>query len=238
MRFTGHLYLAHSSHASGCVAAVRRSRPAIVAPPAEVESRFAVNAPHNSFIVYSKFENLECEVRTVTLKPQDLAVVLEYVLTDGEYPTYESVARALHMTPSNVFASAKRAVNARLLQQQDRRVLRPIRSGIEEFIVHGARYAFYPERGSPTRGTLTAHAAPPLNRDIATDPSPPVWPDPEGAAFGPALKPLWPNAGPAARADPRLHELLALTDALRGGRARERKLAQEFLHRRLNGDWT
>lgn len=37
----------------------------------------------------------------------------------------------------------------------------------------------------------------------------------------------------AARRDPALYELLALVDALRGGRARERKLAQDELARRF-----
>ena len=38
----------------------------------------------------------------------------------------------------------------------------------------------------------------------------------------------------AARSSPKLYELLALIDTLRVGRARERKLAEEELKRRLD----
>jgi hypothetical protein len=37
----------------------------------------------------------------------------------------------------------------------------------------------------------------------------------------------------AARSDPKLYELLALVDAIRVGRARERKLAESELEKRL-----
>jgi hypothetical protein len=39
----------------------------------------------------------------------------------------------------------------------------------------------------------------------------------------------------AAKQDPQMYEALALIDALRGGRARERKLAAELLTKALDG---
>jgi hypothetical protein len=51
--------------------------------------------------------------------------------------------------------------------------------------------------------------------------------------LGRAVAPLYRSAPLAAAEDPRLHELLALVDALRVGRARERTLAREELDRRL-----
>jgi hypothetical protein len=61
----------------------------------------------------------------------------------------------------------------------------------------------------------------------------PVWPDPEGEVRGEELRPLYRSAPGAARKDPALYELLALVDAIRGGRARERNLAVEELKGRL-----
>lgn len=58
---------------------------------------------------------------------------------------------------------------------------------------------------------------------------------PRGTARGVALEPLYPTAPAAARADPQLYQCLALIDALRSGRARERNLAEEHLTRLLNG---
>jgi hypothetical protein len=60
-----------------------------------------------------------------------------------------------------------------------------------------------------------------------------VWPDAEGDVRGVTLEPLHKTAPKAARKDPVLHELLALIDALRDGRARERQLAEHELSARL-----
>ena len=62
---------------------------------------------------------------------------------------------------------------------------------------------------------------------------PPVWPDPEGTVRGEELRPLYRSAPAAARRDPALYELLALVDAVRAGRPRERKLAVAELEARL-----
>ena len=50
---------------------------------------------------------------------------------------------------------------------------------------------------------------------------------------GATLEPLHKAAPKAARKDPALHELLALIDALRDGRVRERQLAEKELSARL-----
>jgi hypothetical protein len=108
------------------------------------------------------------------------------------------------------------------------------RSSLLEFLVHGIRYAFPAEIGPPTRGIPTSYAAPPLSRAIAdAGDLPPVWPCPDGKVRGYSFVPLHKNVPKAALADERLYELLALVDALRNGRARERKLASQELTRRL-----
>ena len=60
-----------------------------------------------------------------------------------------------------------------------------------------------------------------------------MWQDPEGEVRGQAVKPLYPSVVQAAKLDPMLHDLLALVDALRLGRARERKIAETELRQRL-----
>jgi hypothetical protein len=49
------------------------------------------------------------------------------------------------------------------------------------------------------------------------------------------LVPLYRSAPDAALRDPALYEWLALVDALRSGKARERRMAGEELARRLDG---
>jgi hypothetical protein len=58
---------------------------------------------------------------------------------------------------------------------------------------------------------------------------------PQGPVAGYEITPLYPSAPKAAKLDARLYELLALIDALRTGKARERKLAQDMICQRLTG---
>jgi len=108
------------------------------------------------------------------------------------------------------------------------------RSALLEFLLHGVRYAFPAEKGSPTRGVPTSYAAAPLRKSIAdAGELPPVWPYADGPVRGYSFTPLHKNVPQAALEDKRLYELLALVDALRDGRARERELAVKELTKRL-----
>jgi hypothetical protein len=107
---------------------------------------------------------------------------------------------------------------------------RPNVRAIEEFLIHGIKYAFPAERGGPSRGIPTSYAAAPLNRLIAAGDEPiPVWPHAKGEKRGIALAPLYKMAPIAALKDALLYEALALVDAIRDGRARERALAEQEL---------
>jgi hypothetical protein len=164
------------------------------------------------------------------LMPQDLLVALKLALNDADRPpSYNALAHELAMSPSKVHDAVKRATMAGLLVV-DRK---PHRRALIEFILHGVKYAFYTRRGPVTRGLPTAHAAPPLSNEILDGELPPVWPDPQGSVRGEAIEPLHRSVPQAARNDPRLYELLALVDAIRIGRARERKLAGKHLEQRL-----
>ncbi|MDR1989844.1 MAG: hypothetical protein LBQ09_06385 [Acidobacteriaceae bacterium] len=165
------------------------------------------------------------------LLPQDMIVLVKLVSYGGERPPITQVADDLALSPSQVHASFKRLERARLIDVQTGR---PLRKAVEEFLVHGVKYAFPVQRGETTRGMPTAHAAPPLCDQIAGNGDlPPVWPDPNGKVRGATLEPLHKVAPKAARKDPALYELLALVDALRDGRVRERQLAEKELSVRL-----
>ena len=128
----------------------------------------------------------------------------------------------------------KRAVAARLMSDAASSTGRPLRPQLLEFLVHGVKYAFPPERGELTRGVPTGYAAPPLNSQIVgSNEPPPVWPYAEGNTRGYALAPLYRTVPQAAMRDPDLYQLLALVDAIRDGRTRERSLAEKALEKRL-----
>ena len=163
------------------------------------------------------------------LKPQDLVVVLKLAVIDGSWPSFSALGLDLGISSSEVHAGVKRATKAHLLVPGRK----PNKANLYEFIAHGVRFAFYAQRGEITRGMPTAHAAPPLREEILAGDLPPVWPDPEGEVRGETFQPLYRAVPTAARNDARLYELLALVDAIRGGRARERALAIKLVKERL-----
>jgi hypothetical protein len=166
-----------------------------------------------------------------SLLSQDVVVLAKLVSYGGQRPSIAQVASDLVLSPSQVHASLKRLERSRLIDAQTGR---PLFKAVEEFLIHGVKYAFPVRRGEATRGLPTAYAAPPLSGQIADSGDlPPVWPDAEGDVRGVTLEPLHKSAPKAARRDPVLHELLALIDALRDGRVRERQLAEKELSARL-----
>jgi predicted nucleotidyltransferase len=170
----------------------------------------------------------------VTIKPQDILFLLKLVVLANKPWSFNKIAVELGMSSSEVHAAAQRAVAAGLATR-DRGTIRPNLRNLEEFLLHGIRYVFVPEVGRLTRGMPTAYAAPPLaGHVVAGIEPPPVWPDPEGNQRGEAFSPLYKSAPGAAKRDPELYTLLALVDAIRGGRARERDIAIKELKKRLD----
>lgn len=172
----------------------------------------------------------------LVLRPQDLLVLfrLALVASADDTPTYAALAAELSLTASEVHAAVSRAIAAQLAVKDSagrpRARLEPLRL----FVHHGARYCFPATRGPQTRGVPTGYAAAPLS-DLIRAPAgepPPVWPDKDGTVRGETLYPLYPTVPQAARRNPVLHELLALFDAVRGGRPRERDLALQLLDQR------
>ena len=169
----------------------------------------------------------------MNLKPQDVMVVLKLCRYQGKRPPISVIAANLGLSPSEVHASLKRLQLARLLHGPEMQS-KPNLSALEEFLLHGLKYAFPAERGQVTRGVPTSYAAPPLRKAVVPgDEFPPVWPWRDGETRGIALKPLYRTALVAALRDPALYEFLALVDAIRDGRARERKFAERELPARL-----
>jgi DNA-binding Lrp family transcriptional regulator len=166
------------------------------------------------------------------LQPRDLVVALKLYLMPDPRITFEKLEGEVGLGSSTLHRSVNRLIEAGLLTNQ-RKVKR---ADLRDFILYGARYAYYVKPGEPTRGLPTAHAASPLNKmiSVAGD-DVPVWPDPMGTVRGYAIAPLDKSVPEAARRDPRLYELLALVDTIRIGRAREYKLAAKEISTRLTG---
>jgi hypothetical protein len=187
------------------------------------------------------------------LRPQDVVVVLKLLASNSNAWSYSKLGEELAMSASHVFASVDRGRTSRLLdfaevppRARAARVARPLRDrlaalprpnrrNLKEFLIHGVKYVFPVERGGETRGVPTAEAAPPLKQYFHQDFSlSPVWPYAEGSVRGIGFSPLYSNVPQAALRDSKLYELLALVDAIREGRARERELAIRELTERID----
>ncbi len=100
---------------------------------------------------------------------------------------------------------------------------------LAEFALHGAKYAFPADKLPVSVGVPTSHSAPAFAGVFAPGSDDWVWPHPNGTVRGQGLEPLHLSVPFAAMQDAKLYEMLALFDALRVGRARERGMALKRL---------
>jgi hypothetical protein len=175
-----------------------------------------------------------CERNTLKMKGQDILVLLKLVAKGKEKWAYAQLAEELGMSSSEIHAAIKRCGQAGLYNPYTRR---QNSLALAEFLNHGVRYVFPAQPGPIRQGIPTSYAAEPLRQRIQfLEKEAPVMPLLHGPVRGPEIQPLYPSAPEAASRDEHLHRLLALVDALRSGRARERKIASEILNRELEVD--
>lgn len=166
------------------------------------------------------------------LKPLDVVVSVKAAVLPEPRWTIAEMVEHLGMDNAQVYRAAKNAAKAGLLiaDPSAKGVQTPNRAALLELLIHGVKYTMVPARGRLTRGMPTAHAAPVLADRIAADDEPvPVWPTPDGTVRGESFEPLHRCVPVAAARDPRFYAAMALVDAIRDGRARERKLAAKLL---------
>lgn len=161
-------------------------------------------------------------------------VCLKLFLNGDRSVSYAAMANELGMSSSEVHASVGRLREGRLVSGEGRLVMR---KPFADFLAFGLSPVFPAKEGELTRGIPTAWAAPALAGVVAVEETfVPVWAHAEGSVRGANVVPLYRSAPDAALADPTLYELLALVDAIRLGRARERGVAIERINELLLSD--
>lgn len=163
------------------------------------------------------------------MKPQDILLLLKIISMGEENWNQKPTAEALSMSQSEVSESVARSKYAGLLDPKGKKVMR---MALMDFLEKGIRYVFPQHPGAVVRGIPTSHSAPPLNQEIQSTEHY-VWPSSKGSVRGHSIIPLYPSVPEAALNDVKLYELLALVDALRVGRAREKELAIKELKSRI-----
>jgi len=176
----------------------------------------------------------------MSIKPQDIVVLVKILAIQSTIIipwSQNSLARELCLSPSQINMAFKRLVTAGLMPPyHPPNKPQPIIQACEEFFIHGLKYVFPAKSGEIARGVPTSYAAPILNEDIVAGKDPvPVWPYAEGEVRGVALKPLYSSVPEAIvkHPDPLFYDMLALLDAIRSGRAREKQIAIQKLSKIL-----
>lgn len=167
------------------------------------------------------------------MRPHDVVVLLKIAAKKKESWLMKDLSNELGISSSEVSESINRSVIAGLISPDKKNIMK---LALLDFLEHGLRYVYPQQPGALVRGIPTAHSAPPLNAIIQSQEHY-VWPSGSGTIRGQSIQPLYPSVVDAVRKDADLHELLALVDAIRVGRAREKEIAvQELKKRIMNGE--
>lgn len=163
------------------------------------------------------------------MRPQDIVILCKIVAKGDESWYMKDLSQELDISASEVSESLNRSAMAGLVTSDKKGIQK---QAVLEFLLHGLKYVYPRRPGAIIRGMPTAHSAPPLSDQIRADEQY-VWPWAKGEARGQEIEPLHPSVPEACSRDKKLHELLALVDALSAGRKREQHLAEEALTQRI-----
>ncbi|MCH6199449.1 hypothetical protein MMU07_07665 [Aquiflexum sp. LQ15W] len=163
------------------------------------------------------------------MRPHDIVILLKIAAKGNSPWLMKDLSIELGISASEITESLNRSAIAGLIARDKKRLMK---MAILDFLEHGLRYVYPQQPGARVRGLPTAHSAPPLNEEIVSE-NPYVWPYEEGMVRGESIEPLHPKVPEACMRDPKFYELLALCDALRVGRAREKNMAMMELRKRI-----
>jgi hypothetical protein len=144
-------------------------------------------------------------------------------------PVVGKAARAMVLEePQGIYRVAAKRVRRAVVPADGALADNPVRPhshNLAEFALHGAKYAFPAVQLPLAVGVPTSHSAPAFAGVFVPGSTDFVWPHPNGSVRGVGIEPLHPSVPYAAMLDAKLYEMLALFDALRVGKARERGMA-------------
>ena len=164
-----------------------------------------------------------------SMKPQDVVILLKIIALNNDNWQQIPLAHSLKMSQSEVSQSVARSRYAGLLDDNGKKVMR---QALYDFLQYGLAVVFPARPGAVVRGIPTAHSTAPLNKEISSGEDY-VWPFAKGNVRGHGITPLYASVPQAAMDDEQLHALLALADALRIGKAREKNIAVQELKKRI-----
>ena len=158
----------------------------------------------------------------------DVLVALKMAAHPGAAKSVRALGEELGISKSSVANSQRRLVALGLFRAGENG-LRPNKIAFRDFLENGLRWVAPASVGDFELGLPTAHSADVLSKNLMGDEDHVVIPLPHGPVRGRAVSPLHPLAPQAAARDAHLHRLLAVVDAFRIGRARDKQAASKEL---------
>lgn len=175
------------------------------------------------------------------MRPQDIVILLAIITMRREFEDKSRrnlimpiqnkyLADSLKISAAEISSSLYRSSYAGLMEDNPFKTV--LTQSFFEFLKYGLRYVFPVHPGAIVRGVPTAHSAEPLKNKLSFQEEV-VWEHPDGSVRGQSITPLYSTVPDIVKNNMLLYELLALTDSLRIGGARERELAIIELEKRF-----
>lgn len=165
------------------------------------------------------------------IKPHDIIVLLKVLLKGESGWKYEQLEEELGFSKSVIYRSLSRCAKAKFISPNPFDYF--FTSNLLEFLQHGIQYAFAVEPGRISKGIPTAHSAPVMNKQIIAENDQYIWPDAKGSVRGQVIEPLDKRVAEIIKNDPELYDMLALIDAIRVGKSREKDIADRLLKEKI-----
>ena len=163
------------------------------------------------------------------IKPQDVAILVKLLTKLDENWRQVDIAAELGLSQGEVAKSLARLTRAELVHNK-----KPKAAASLEFLVHAIKYVFPVQAGPLSIGVPTATSAPFHLKMVSQNKEDVfVWPSVSGKKRGQSIVPFYANLAEAALKDEKFYEMMSAIEILRMGRAREKKLAENFLRKKL-----
>lgn len=170
--------------------------------------------------------------QSISLKPHDVAILIKLLLKKDEEWRQVDLAFELGISQGEIAKSLMRLEKANLAIEK-----RANRAAALEFLIHGVKYCFPVELGPMAVGVPTALSAPAHEKMVIQSGDDVfVWPYSQGKKRGQVIIPLYPKLAEAALKDQAFYDVVSALEIVRCGRARERKLAEQYLERRIKAE--
>ncbi len=165
------------------------------------------------------------------LRPYDPVIAL-YLGSLQKWNNYEQASEDLMMSPSMIFNAVKRLRYARLVSDSLNQVNQ---KALGDFIQYGVPYSFADQPMEVTVGIPTSWGCPALKPSFnSAENTPDVWAHKDGKIRGYRVEPLHKNFPDACLKNEKIYNYCGLIDAIRVGRAREKKIAIDLIKEMLN----